>query len=74
MVALYIATDCFKVEMTAKIKSTTLRTIRRAVMPNSRWVEELLNELLQKEKSITWITVTGEKDGGRQRATYEIPV
>jgi hypothetical protein len=52
--------------MTARIKSITPRTTRIAVMPNSKWAEALLNELLQKEKSMTWTTVTGEKYKGPQ--------
>ena len=74
MVALYTATDSFKVEKIARTKSITLRTIRRAVMPNSRWDEALVSEKLQKEKSRTCAIVTVEKGGMRQRVTYEIPV
>ena len=30
----------------------------------------MLNEALQKEKPTTWTTVTGERGGKRQRATW----
>ena len=53
MVALYNMMDCFRVEMTASIKSITLRTIPRVKMANTRWDEALLNEPLQKEKLTT---------------------
>jgi hypothetical protein len=74
LVALYIATDSFKVEKTERTKSITLRTIRRAVMPNSRWDEALLSEKLQTENSRIWMIVTVEKGSMRQGATYGIPV
>ena len=61
MVALYIATDSFKVDVRARIKSITARTKWRATRANSSLDEPLLNEVLQKEKSIIWTTVTVKK-------------
>ena len=72
MVALYITTDSFKLEITARIKSITLKTNRRAVFPSKRWDGSgaLLSEVLalQKEKSVIWATVTGET--GRRQGVY----
>ena len=74
MVALYNRTDTFKVEKTARVKSITLKITRRIAKPNSMPGGALENEMLQKERSVTWTTVTGEVSSQGQGITYEIPV
>jgi hypothetical protein len=51
----------------------TARTNRRSGKASTRWDGAFLNVILQKEKSITWATLTREI-GGVERATYEITI
>ena len=57
-VALYMITDCFNVEVTARIKSVAPRMNHGSTVNTI-----LLHAGLQNKKSITWAIVTGKKGG-----------
>jgi hypothetical protein len=65
LVALYIATDSFKAEETARSKKIAPRISWRAVMHHSSCNGGLPDEILQKETPITWTTVPRDKVGRR---------
>ncbi|KAI9571046.1 hypothetical protein HD554DRAFT_2077748 [Boletus coccyginus] len=62
LVALYISTDCLRVETRAKSKSVTLRNICGIIVDKQMCDGALMDsKALQAEKLRTWTTMTGGK-------------